>query len=61
MVVVDEVRVVLVVRGVDERRERGRGGEEAGGEGGYGPESMPGRSVERMEIAIDRDDEDDVE
>ena len=26
MVVVDEIRVVLVVRGVDERRERGRGG-----------------------------------
>ena len=36
-------------------------GEEAGGEGGHGPESMPGRSVERMELAIDRGDEDDVE
>jgi len=60
MVVVDEVRVVLVVGGADERRERGRGGE-GGGEGGHGPERVPGRSVERMELAIDRGDEDDVE
>ena len=62
MVVVDEIGVVCWVGGADERRERGRGRDAGGGsKRGHGPEGVSGRSVEGMEFAVDRGDEDDVE
>lgn len=62
VMVVDEIRVVCWVGSADEGGERGRGGDTGGGnKGGHGPQCVSGRSVERVEFAIDGGDENDVE